>query len=187
MNMTNKEQFCRIIRERSKEHKTAINLMLQNKLYGQAISIVRQELDSMVRVIYLLDESELSVREHFIAQTLNNRKWALPNSKTIITDRHMVDLANTLFGWTQSVYKLGCAFIHLSPMNDYKNENPFSQLAQDEIDDIREHLNSYHGFPLTNDLTMNTVTPYLLRVFTKVSDNLEYYISGLENDKMGDL
>lgn len=185
--MTDKEQFCRILRERSNEHKNAINLMLQNGLYGQAISILRQELDSMVRVIFLLDESNLSIRSHFIRQTLNSTKWTLPNSRTIVTDRHMVDLANTLFGWTQSVYKLGCAFIHLSPMSDYKNENPFLQLRQDEIDDVKEHLHNYHDFPLTNDLTMVTVTPYLLRVFTKVSDNLEYYISGLENDRVGDL
>ena len=185
--MTDKEQFCRIIRERSKEHKTAINLMLQNGLYGQAISILRQELDSMVRVIFLIDEPDLSIRYHFIGQTLNNKKWSLPNSRTIVTDRHMVDLANFLFGWTQSVYRLGCAFIHLSPMSDYKNGNPFLQLTPDERDDIKEHLNNYHGFPLTNDLTMQTVSPYLLRVFTKVSDNLECYIGGIESDRVGDL
>ncbi|MES2284104.1 MAG: hypothetical protein V4547_00365 [Bacteroidota bacterium] len=185
--MTNKEQFCRIVRERSKEHKKAVNLMLQNGLYGQAISILRQELDSMVRVIFLLEEADLSVRSHFIGQTLKNKKWTLPNSRTIITDRHMVEIADFMFGWTQSVYRLGCAFIHLSPMNDYKNENPFLQLTQEEKDEVREHLNNYHSFPLTNDLTMQTVSPYLQRVFTKVSDNLEYYIGGLENDRVGDL
>lgn len=185
--MTDREQFCRILRERSNEHKIAINLMLQNGLYGQVISILRQELDSMVRVIFLLNETDLSIRSHFIGQTLNNTKWTWPNSRTIVTDRHMVDLANTLFGWTQSVYKLGCAFIHLSPMNNYKNKNPFLQLTQDEIDDVKQHLNNYHEFPLTCDLTMLTITPYLQRMFTKVSDNLEYYINGLENGRIGDL
>ena len=185
--MTDKEKFCRILRERSNEHKTAINLVLHNGLYGQAISILRQELDSMVRVIFLLDEPDLSIRSHFMVQTLNNTKWTLPNSRIIVTDRNMVDFANTLFGWTQSVYKLGCAFIHLSPMSDYKNENPFLQLTQGETDDVRQHLNNYHDFPLTNTLSMETVTPYLHRVFTKVSDNLEYYINGLETDRIGDL
>lgn len=184
--MTDKEKFCRILRERSVEHKAAINLMLQNGLFGQAISILRQELDSMVRTIFLLHEVDLSIRHHFINQTLNNTKWTLPNSRTIVTDRQMVDLTDTLFGWTQSVYKLGCAFIHLSPMSDYKNENPFFRLSQDEKDNIKQHLNNYHNFPLTEDLSMQTVTPFLLRVFTKVSDNLEYYIDGLENDRIGD-
>jgi len=182
--MTDKEQFCRILRERSNEHKTAINLMLQNRLYGQAISILRQELDSMVRAIFLLNEPDLSIRNHFIRQTLNNTKWTLPNAKTIVTDRQMVDLASTLFGWTKSVYKLGCAFIHLSPMNDYNNENPFLHLTQEEVDDVKEHLNNYHGFSLTNELNMQTVTPYLLRVFTKVSDNLGYYIGGVASDSL---
>lgn len=169
------------------ENKNAINLMLQNHLYGQAISILRQELDSMIRVIFLLNESNLSIRNHFINQTLNNTKWTLPNSRTIVTDRYMVDLANTLHGWTQSVYKLGCAFIHLSPMSDYKNENPFLQLSQNEIHDIMLHLNHYHGFPLTNNLTIESVTPYLLKVFTKVFDNLKYYIDELEIESIGSL
>ncbi len=182
-----KEQFCKLLRERSIEHKTAISLMLQNELYGQVISILRQELDSMVRAIFLLEEADLSIRTHFIEQTLSNRKWTLPNSRTIVTDRQMVDLANSLFGWTQSVYKLGCAFIHLSPMSNYKSENPFSQLPQDEIADVKQHLNNYHSFPLTYDLTMETIVPYLQRVFTKVSDNLEYYIRGIEVDRIGNL
>lgn len=185
--MTNKEKFCKILRERSDENKKAINLMIQNGLYGQAISILRQELDSMVRVIFLLNEPNLSIRTHFIDQTLNNQKWTLPNSRTVVTDRNMVDLANTLFGWAQSVYKLGCAFIHLSPMSNYKNGNPFLQLSREEIENIKLHLNDYHGFPLTNGLTMESVTPYLLRVFTKVSDNLKSYIDGLERNRIGDL
>lgn len=185
--MTDKEQFCRILRERSSEHKTAINLMVRSELYGQAISILRQELDSMVRVIFLLSKSDLDVREHFIRQTLNNTKWTLPSSRTIVTDRLMVDLTNSLFGWALSVYKFGCAFIHLSPMSDYRNDNPFLQLTQLEINNVKEHLHNYHGFPLTNDLTMQTISPYLLKIFAKISDNLAYYIGELENDRTGNL
>ena len=179
--MTSTEQFCRILRERSAEHKSAGQLLFGNNLYGQIMSILRQELDSMVRTIFLLDK-DLATRQHFINQTLTNLKWTQPNSRTTITDRQMVDLANRLYGWTNSVYKLGCAFIHLSPMADYKNENPFLQLPSNEINDIKQHLHNYHGFPLTSDLNMATISPYLLRVLTKVSDNLECYIVKLENN-----
>jgi len=79
----------------------------------------------------------------------------------------MVDLSDRLYGWANSVYKLGCAFIHLSPMGDYKNVNPFQQLSSIEIADIKQHLNHYHGFPLTDDLSMDTVNPYLLKVLKK--------------------
>ncbi len=99
----------------------------------------------------------------------------------------MVDLADSLHGWTNSVYKLGCAFIHLSPMADYRNENPFQQLTIDEIDDIKQHLNNYHGFPLDKVLSIATVSPYLLRVLDKVSSNLECYIASLESETVRNL
>ena len=182
--MTSTEQFCRILRERSADHLSAGRLLFDNQLYGQVISTLRQELDSMVRAIFLLNQ-DLATRQHFIGQTLQNEKWTWPNTRTQITDRNMVDLANTLYGWTNSVYKLGCAFIHLSPMADYRNENPFQQLSTVETDDIKQHLNAYHSFPLNNDLNMITISPYLLKVLDKVSRNLEYYIRDLEADKTG--
>jgi hypothetical protein len=182
--MTPTEQFCRILRERSAEHLSAGRLLFTNGLYGQVVSILRQELDSMVRVIFLLNQSLIS-RQHFISQTLQNEKWTIANSRNTITDRQMVNLADNLHGWTNSVYKLGCAFIHLSPMSDYRNENPFQQLTPVEVNDIIQHLHSYHSFPLTNSLSMNTVSPYLLRVLDKVSSNLEYYIQYLETGRTG--
>lgn len=149
--MTSTEQFCRILRERSAEHLSSGVLLFANGHYGQIISVLRQELDSLVRTVFLL-EKDLTTRQHFIQQTLQNIKWTQPNSRTVVTDRQMVDLANSLHGWTNSVYKLGCAFIHLSPMANYKHENPFSQLPAHEISDIKRHLHNYHSFPLAEDL-----------------------------------
>lgn len=181
-----KEQFCKILKERSKEHKVAVKLMLENKMYGQIISILRQELDSMVRTIFILEKSDLDVRNHYMSQTLNNQKWTFPNSRALVTDRHMVELSNNLFGWSLSVYKLGCAFIHLSPMSNYTNENPFSYLPDAEIQDIKQHLHNYHNFPLEEELNLETINPYLSKVFTKVTDNLEYNIEQLEEEKINE-
>jgi hypothetical protein len=184
--MTSTEQFCQILRERSAEHLSAGRLLYSNKLFGQIISILRQELDSLVRTVFLLSK-DLNIRGHFISQTLQNTKWTLPNSRTVVTDRQMVDLTDTLHGWTNSVYKLGCAFIHLSPLVDYKNGNPFQQLTHSEITDIKQHLHNYHGFNLTDDLNMTTISPYLLKVLDKVSSNLECYIEYLEHNRVGSL
>lgn len=182
--MTQTEQFCQILRERSSEHIAAGNLLFTNGHYGQLISILRQELDSLVRAVFLLGK-DLITREHFIDQTLHNIKWTQPNSRTVVTDRQMVDLANTLHGWTNSVYKLGCAFIHLSPMADYRNSNPFDQLTQAEINDIKQHLHNYHAFNLADELNMTTISPYLLKVLDKVSSNLSCYIEYIENNRIG--
>ncbi|GAB6122462.1 hypothetical protein [Dysgonomonas termitidis] len=184
--MTQKDAFCNLLRERSKEHRLAISLMIENGLYGQAISILRQELDSMVRTIFLLEKSDINVRNHYMSQTLNNQKWTFPNSRTLVTDRHMVEFSNNLYGWSLSVYKLGCAFIHLSPMSNYTNKNPFFYLPDTEIQDIKQHLHHYHNFSLEEELNMNTVIPYLQRVFTKVADNLEYNITLLEEEKISE-
>jgi hypothetical protein len=181
--MTDTEQFCKILRERSAENLAAGQLLFSNGFYGQLISVLRQELDSLVRAVFLLSK-DLVIRQHFISQTLQNTKWTMPNSKTIVTDRNMVDLTDCLFGWTNSVYKLGCAFIHLSPMADYRNSNPFQQLDQTEINDIKQHLHNYHGFSLTDSLNMDTITPYLLKVLEKVSGNLGCYIEHLENNRI---
>lgn len=73
----------------------------------------------------MLSISDLNLREHFINQTLEGIKWSYPNTKKVVTDKQMVDLADKFYGWPFFVYKLGCAFIHLSAMVYYKNSNPF--------------------------------------------------------------
>jgi len=54
---------------------------------------------------------------------LEGIKWSYPNTKKVVTDKQMVDLADKFYGWPFFVYKLGCAFIHLSAMVYYKNSN----------------------------------------------------------------
>lgn len=116
-----------------------------------------------------------------MAQTISGERWR--NSKNlIITDRDMVNLSARLWGWTKSVYNIGCAFIHLSNFHDYSRSNPFETLSSEEKENIIFHLNKYHGYPQNQELTFSSVSPYLVRVFNKVSSNLSYYIERLEND-----
>jgi len=46
--MTTTEKFCNILRERSREHMSAGRLVFTNGHFGQLISILRQELDSLI-------------------------------------------------------------------------------------------------------------------------------------------
>ncbi len=111
------------------------------------MSIVRQELDSMVRCIYLLD-LELNQRNQLMAFTINGERWRNSRNR-IITDRDMVNLSKQLLGWTKSVYDFGGGFIHLSNFHDYTNSNPFDVLSSEEKGNIVTHLNNYHGYPLS--------------------------------------
>jgi hypothetical protein len=176
--MDDTKQFCKIVRQRSKENKQAIGLLSRTGLTGQVMSVLRQELDSMVRVIFLLSQS-IEERNHLINLTLTGKRWKL-RCNTNITDKQMVELADALNGWTGSVYKFGCAFIHLSSYHDYVFNDPFENLGQDEIYSIKTHLNNYHGFPLTTDLTMQSISAYLPMIFEKIEGNLECYIKELE-------
>lgn len=115
--------FCAVIRKRTEDHASAAKLV--RNIPGQMISICRQELDSLIRVVYLLSIRDLVVRHQLIEQTLANQSWSVKNENgkmKKITDREMVALASELFGWTQSVYKFGCAFIHLSGLHGESNQ-----------------------------------------------------------------
>lgn len=68
--MTTTQKFCNIIKARSAENKKAVEILNQQQLFGQVMSIVRQELDSMVRCIYLL-EIDLNQRYSLMTQTIN--------------------------------------------------------------------------------------------------------------------
>lgn len=137
----------------------------------------------MVRCIYLLNFSDLEVRELLANQTLNRERWRYPNRR-LITDRIMVDISNELMGWTQSVYKFGCAFIHLSNFHNYRESDPFQSLDESEKNNIKVHLNQYHGFDLQKELTLNSVVPYLQKIFDKVKGNLLCYVSDLEQNEL---
>lgn len=114
--------------------------------------------------------------------TLTGKKWKL-RSNANVTDKQMVELADTLNGWTESVYKFGCAFIHLSSFHDYAFNDPFENLGEAEINSIKNHLTNYHGFPMTTELTMLSISRYLPMIFDKIEGNLDCYIKNLEEQE----
>jgi hypothetical protein len=181
--MTPLEIFCRQIRARSNEHRASIRLVYREGLLSQVLAILRQELDSMIRVIYLLSISDMSHREALIKASVEGRKWTAKGSNRRITDREMVDLANKLEGWTESVYRFGCAFIHLSSFHDYQERDPMDVISDTEKSAIIKHMRAYHGGPLQDDPKLKELIPYLPMVFSKVADNLECYIKDLEAGK----
>lgn len=178
--------FCRQIRSRSSDHRKAIYLLFQAEIYSQTISILRQELDSMVRVIYLLSVDDIEYRRKLIKDSVEGRQWRSKDGKKKITDKEMVDHANELQGWARSVYKFGCSFIHLSAFHDYNDRDPLGLIAEEEKEDIIRHIRSYHGGPFTRSPTIKDLYPYFPMIFDKVSGNLECYIKDLENEVTGE-
>ncbi len=181
--MDNLQKFCELLRKRSAEHAEAMKRV--NDLPGMMVSILRQELDSMIRAVYLLSISDLDERNRLIKQTISGERWTVQtrngNFRTI-TDRDMVELSNKLQGWTLSVYKFGCSFIHLSNFHDYPSVNPLSLIDSEEQRNILEHLRFYHGGPTSDAPSFDELVSYFPRVFEKIARNLECYIKDLENN-----
>lgn len=176
--------FCTMIRVRSDENRRAMHCFLApHDMLSPAFSILRQELDSMIRVIYLLQISDLAERSRLIKSTLLGEKWKVPTSKgksRDVTDREMVDISQKLQGWTQSVYRFGCAFVHLSDFHNHHAQNPFQRLTEAEQQDVLSHMRNYHGGPLHDNPTMEEFSQYLPRIFEKIADNLTCYVEHLE-------
>lgn len=138
----------------------------------------------MVRVIYLVDIADDTERKRLISDTMAGNKWKIKtaNSKfRDVTDREMVDVAQKLHGWTQSVYKFGCAFIHLSNHHNHEQSDPFASLVDQEKQDILQHMRCYHGGPTSNNPSIQEISMYIPMIFEKISANLERHIQDLES------
>lgn len=174
--MSDLQIFDRQVRHRSSDHLRAMFLLAAHSLYGPMIAVLRQELDSMVRVIFLLAQPS-HIRTQLIADSVNGKKWKV--GRQIVTDRNMVDLAQQLRGWTASVYKFGCAFIHLSALHDYNVRDPLQLLPAAERDDILDHCRRYHGGPVHSNAGFMDLVPFLPMALEKVAGNLEEYLIDL--------
>lgn len=177
--------FCRQVRARSHEHQQAMAMATQQGWLSIAVGILRQELDSMVRVIFLIEQPNPGLRVRLLEQAVSGERWKVPTSNgklKPVTDRDMVDLAQHLHGWTQLVYRFGCSFIHLSDLHDYHARDPFRDLPLQEREDIAQYLRKYHGSDVSADSTFEKVVAYVPKVLDKIASNLEVYLNDLEQD-----
>ena len=99
--------FCTVIRRRSKENQEAMNALFAIGLpLSPAFSILRQELDSMVRVIFLLNNENLEERAFYINELMKGRKWYIKteNGKSRpLQDRDMVEISINFQGWVNYI------------------------------------------------------------------------------------
>jgi len=177
---SNLEIFCRQVRKRSCENRKALQLLHRNALTANVVSILRQELDSMVRCIFLLSIADREYRTKLLADSVNGMPWRTKDGRGKVTDRVMVDLSSRLHGWTHNVYAFGCSFIHLSAFHDYADRDPLALLGPEDRKDIAFYLRNYHGVTMDKDTTFRDIEPIVPAVFEKISANLECELHDLE-------
>jgi hypothetical protein len=133
------------------------------------VSILRMELDSLVRVTYLNHHCDVVQRAELLTRATT------PSIKFGVADRDMVDFAEGLTGWVRRVYDYSNAFIHLSSQHDYGVHDPFQRLDHDERAAIASYLHQYHGGTVATDSTFEEIADYVPKVFEKIAKNLEHY------------
>lgn len=144
------------------------------------IAVLRQELDSIIRVLYLFQQPN-SRRAELIKESVNGVRWHRADSTAFVTDREMLELSSKLIGYDKYVYKFGCHFIHLSNMHDYNDRDPLYLIPAKERKEIISYINDYHGGPTGNAIRFVDLVPYLPDVFDKVSGNLDCLLEMLED------
>lgn len=176
-------EFVKLIKSRSDEHEIAFSRI--HDLPGSMMSILRQELDSLIRVLYLLSIPDLEERNRLMACTVNGERWKVTTTKgkeAVVTDAMMVEVSQKFAGWARSVYKFGCAFIHLSNFHGYNASNPLETISDEEKRDILDHMRHYHGGPLSDNPAFQELADYFPRVFEKIKGNLECYLNDLAEE-----
>jgi len=182
-----KTEFIELVKSRSIANAKSFDSLYSQGLLGNCLSILRQELDSFVRILYLGRVQNIVERERLMKQTINGERWERLTSNgkwRLINDKEMVDKASELKGYVEYVYKFGCAFIHLSNFHNYKTVNPFDKLNLKEKYDIKRYLNQYHGQSTDENLTVDYLNALLPEIFKKVSSNMHCYFDSIINDEM---
>jgi hypothetical protein len=171
-------QFCQRVRERSEEHAAGMRALSNSP--GLQASILRQELDSLVRVIYLLSQSDQRYCSSLLADAAAGLRWRRNGKHGFVSDAEMVRLADTLGGWEEYVYRFGCGFIHLSDFHDDRNRDPLKKLSADDRVAITGYIANYHH-PRGPVESSADLIPLLPAIFAKIASNLEHYTSVLES------
>jgi hypothetical protein len=78
----NLQIFCRQISDRPRENFAAFHLLFQAKVYGNTLSLIGQEIDSMIRAVYLLSVADIKYRNALIKASVNGERWRCWEEKT---------------------------------------------------------------------------------------------------------
>lgn len=172
-------EFKKSLATRSNSNYNAFVLLLENQMYDQAISIMRSELDSFVRVMYLLEHGERKYA--FIKQTFSMELWK--DKQGLVTDKKLLS-NKSLFGWERLIYDFGCYFLHLSYYHGLEYNKMVDTWGTKTKTQVRTYLYQYHGYKIENfyipdNYNFDDIIFILPDVMKKITGNLKFFIEKL--------
>ncbi|AXQ24000.1 hypothetical protein BEN71_18960 [Acinetobacter wuhouensis] len=166
--MSDLEKFSMQVTERTKENYKAFELLFDKQLYGVCIGLLRQELDTLIRLNYLNVLEDNNKKIEIITKSVEKGLWGL--NKRISDAEMKKNIPNNL-GWANNVYEFGSRFIHLSGFHLYKLEDPITKIHTDELNKIIGYLEDKHGFKKVENLNFQHLLNYLPDVMEKIIEN----------------
>lgn len=173
--ISEKEAYTRLISHTLKENWKSFSILFELKHYGNCISIMCQELDQVIRLLYLI-KSRSHEKDELIAQAINSQKWFLlgpDRKKTYITEETLSEFAKTLTGWEKAIYEFGLAFKSLSSNYNYILKDPIKGMKDAERDKIHAYIVEYHDKDFPADFALGNLIPELQAIFERISENLK--------------
>jgi hypothetical protein len=173
--------FSALIKERSSGNASLVSSLQEQKLYAQEIAILRQDIDFLLRISYLLTIGDRAERIALMEAMIKGQEWK--TGKKSITDASMAAIVKDYNKWISELYDFGTLFDHITDHHDFKTADPLASLPSVPKTTIKYYLSTHHQFPYDMDLNFTNVLAYLPKVATKVSNNLKRYLVDLENNR----
>jgi hypothetical protein len=175
------DEYKKLVSQRLDENRKSFDLLFGIKHYGNCISIMRQELDQVIKLLFLLNSNK-NDQKQFIESSINNHKWFIVNSenkKEIITEDILATYSETLDGWDKSVYEFGLAFGSLANTYNYGTKDPIKSMGENDKEKIYKYISEYHNSNFPKDYDLSKLILELPTILNKISINLQKYMDRL--------
>jgi|GEM_PF-3999989 hypothetical protein len=172
------EEYKTLIGHRLQENMKSFKLLFDIQHYGNCISIMRQELDQLIRLLFLL-HSNPEEKKQFIYSSINSQKWYIVGKdgrKEYITEDMLLRFAETLEGWERSIYEFGFSFGDLSANFNYGSRDPIKSMNDFDRQKLRKYITEYHIKDFPGDFSLSDLIPALPSIIEAISDKLKLYM-----------
>jgi hypothetical protein len=172
-------EYKKMISNRLDENMKSFNLLFDLKHYGNCISIMCQELDQIVRLLYLINISP-DYRKQLISSSINNQKWHIThvdNQKEYITDEILLDFSKMLNGWEKSIIEFGYLFKSISVNYNYGLRDPIKSMTDPDRLKLYVYIQEYHSSSFPKQFSTDEIIPILPMIMKLIGENMNNYLS----------
>jgi hypothetical protein len=170
--ITPKKQLMNIVEKRLNENWKSFSILLKMEHYGNCISIMCQELDQYIKLLYLVKQP-YNIQEQLISCSINDKKWN-------IVDQDIENFAKTLTGWEADIYEFRNIFYRITINFNYLLRDPIHGLNESERKIIHDYIKEYHDQSIQNDYTIKELIPVFPMIFQKISDSINDYFGKIK-------